>query len=324
MSRVHRRHFCTPSSLWLRAGLLGTAGVVVVAVLSAGPALGQSTWNGTGTYTIESTPSSSPCSGQGTAQISLQGSGGSVSGPITISLTSQSAGCDGGLNPGGTAQFTGTLNGNQLSGTDDYGDSWSGTLNGGTLQMTYTSPAASPNCVQWCTQTGTFTFSGSGDLGVLAFGSPASIAGAVAGLLGLGAVVASLGSLRSPRTARSHEGFSWRWENGKWVMTGHVAPAQPVATPPITQYAPVPSPTMAAPGPATIMGAPAAPEAGLSGGSYATPSVPQPSPDPPIGQHESGPSCPVHRSPCIPALERLATGPSMRWFCPAGGHYPWG
>jgi hypothetical protein len=314
---------------WFQRLALGGITVVVALVIAVGPAVAQGTWSGSGTYTMNSTPSTPPCSGQGTGSVSLTGdAGGTVTGTITFTLGSESGGCSGTLAGGGTAYFTGTLFGNQLSGTDQYGGTWSGTLNGGSLTMSYTSAAPPRGCVQWCTQTATFSFAGSGTLGAGSFGSPASIAGATAGVLGVGAVGAGLASLRVHRQFRSKEGWSYKYDNGVFTRFDNPAPSGYTGvTAPPTQYAPTP-PAGVPPPPAPILGpgsvsGPTINE-GPMGGAYTAPPSTPPPPDPPAAPHQGGPTCPIHHSTCIPATEHLSSGPTLRWFCPPGGHYPWG
>jgi len=140
-------------------------------LLGAPLAAAQSTWQGTGTFTFSSTPSvGGPCTGSGTAEISLDGDGGTMTGSLTITMGSMTSPCSGYFpSPGST--FTTSLSlsgsGSGFSGSDGYGDAVSGSYSGGQLHMTLTvstEPTPGIQCVAYCDTLYTFAFTGSGSL----------------------------------------------------------------------------------------------------------------------------------------------------------------
>ena len=147
------------------------AALAFLLVLLAAPlAAAQSTWQGSGTFTFSSTPSvGGPCTGSGTADISLDG-GGSITGTLSITMGSMTSPCSGYFPSPGT-QFTTSLSlsgsGSGFSGTDGYGDAVSGSYTGGQLHMTLTvttEPTPGIQCVAYCDTVYTFAFTGSGSL----------------------------------------------------------------------------------------------------------------------------------------------------------------
>lgn len=293
-------------------------------------------WSGSGTYTITSTPSNPPCSGQGTATISLDDGGGALTGTLTFKLTSQSSGCGGRLSSGGTAYLTGTISGGSIHATDQASDTETGTLSGSSLSMSLATPRQGGGCAAYCQQNAQFSFTGSGTLVGGAGFAPLQLASAgIAALFGLGAVGAGAAAGRAPRIARSHQGFTYKYDNGVFTRLDGPAPwgysaTPPPPPPPVPATAPAPPPPAVVPeappllGPGVVSG-PTNIEGPLGGVFQGTPDKPaNPNPPTSIDQTQGGPSCPVHQGYCIPALENLGPGPTLRWFCPLGGHYPWG
>jgi hypothetical protein len=308
--------------------------LLLAVLLVAAPALAGS-WTGNGTYTVSSTPSvGSPCTGRGTTHLSLTEDSGSLTGTLTFTLTSQSSGCNGGLSNSGTAYLTGTISGGSIQASDQASDTWTGTLSGGSVSLSLVSPRQGGGCAAYCQQTGQFSYTGSGDIaGGVSFASLPLAAAATGALFGLSAVGMGLASMRAPRTFRSTQGYSYKYDNGVFTRLDGPAPSNYQAPtpppPPATVMAP-PAPPPPAPevspilGPGTV-GGPTTIEGPIGGVFQGTPDIaPPPNPPTGLGQTQGGPSCPVHRGNCIPALENLGPGPALRWFCPIGGHYPWG
>jgi hypothetical protein len=145
------------------------------------------------------------------------------------------------------------------------------------------------------------------------------------GLIGAGAAVASA---RAPIYARSHEGWTYKYDNGTGCRTDNPAPWGYSAPPQtLTTYARAADPGPATPpapllGPGSISGSSTV--EGPVGAVFVGTPVASPPPNPPTAMHQAGPSCPVHHRPCLPAFEQLNGQPTVRWFCPLGGYYPWG
>ena len=144
---------------------------LAVFVLGAPLAAAQSTWQGTGTFTFSSTPSvGGPCTGDGTAEIYLDGGDGSMTGTLTVTMGSMTTPCYGYFPSPGSTITTGLFlsgSGSGFSGTNEWGDSVSGSFSGGSLHVTMTitsEPTPGAQCVAYCDTVFEFAFTGSGDL----------------------------------------------------------------------------------------------------------------------------------------------------------------
>ena len=229
----------------------------------AGGAAAQSAWSGSGNASLSSTPSPyGPCTGSGTAQLSLSGTSSSLYGTLTLDFTSYSSGCAGGGFSTGSVEDSvqGHLSGDQLVLSDSYGDTISGTLSGDSLNLALTEPPPTPpsggSCAAYChtvintDMTGTGDISGAGGLGSLNFADQSTVVATVGlgfGLVGIGLGGASLAA----RGSRSPGGSSALQSAGRGGFGGHSAGG---AVGPRTsvnpQYAPAPLAMVGNPPPA--------------------------------------------------------------------------
>ena len=102
-----------------------------------------------------------------------------------------------------TSYLTLSQSGNSLSGSDDYGDSISGSYSGSQLQLTLTvgggSSGGGGQCVEFCTTVYVFTFTGSGSLFGATLDSLSGMAAIVGGAMGAGGLIGAIVSGRRPR-----------------------------------------------------------------------------------------------------------------------------
>jgi len=184
----------------------GALSLIVVVALAA-PAAAQDTWTGSGTFSFTSTPSSGgSCDGTGTANISLDGDNGADTGSLTTFFEYVADACAGDLPAEGssfTSYLTLSQSGNSLSGSDDSGDSISGSYSGSQLQLTLTvgggSSGGGGQCVEFCTTVYVFTFTGSGSLFGATLDSLSGMAAIVGGAMGAGGLIGAIVSGRRPR-----------------------------------------------------------------------------------------------------------------------------
>ncbi|MGA3021632.1 MAG: hypothetical protein ABSE66_02345 [Thermoplasmata archaeon] len=213
---VHRRGVRIPSTfrgatrrvvLPLTFALTCGALSLIVIIALATPAAAQDTWTGSGDFSFTSTPSSGgSCDGTGTADVSLEGDNGMDTGSLTTYFGYVADACAGDLPAEGssfTSYLTLSQSGNSLSGSDDYGDSISGSYSGSQLQLTLTvgggSSGGGGQCVEFCTTVYVFTFTGSGSLFGAGLDSFSGMAAILGGAMGAGGLIGSMVSGRRPR-----------------------------------------------------------------------------------------------------------------------------
>lgn len=171
-------------------------GVWAILLLSPGIASAQSSWSGSGSYSLTTQPSNGQsCQAEGNAQLSLSGANpGPVSGSLTLTVTSLTAGT---CAFSSTTLYQGTLAGSASGASftlsDSSGDSLAGSTTTGGMQITFATPAGqylACGGLPSCSIVATATLSGSGSL------FPTNVPGLIdLPLITMGGGVAGLGLL---------------------------------------------------------------------------------------------------------------------------------